>query len=104
MFDALADRLQQTLSDVRQRGTLTEADVSAAMREIRLALLELVERAEAPPGRAALWGVTFVVDDVDVPRAHVGPAKAAVQPGRRIATVREGAGLGVSVALITPRG
>ncbi len=40
MFDALADRLQQTLTDVRQRGTLTEADVSAAMREIRLALLE----------------------------------------------------------------
>jgi hypothetical protein len=48
--------------------------------------------------------VTFVVDDVDVVRAHVGPAKAAVQPGRRIATVREGAGLGLPVALITPRG
>ncbi len=40
MFDALAEKLQATLSDVRQRGTLTEADVNAAMREIRLALLE----------------------------------------------------------------
>ena len=40
MFDALSEKLQRTLSDVRQRGTLTEADVNAAMREIRLALLE----------------------------------------------------------------
>src|SRR5947209_6016707 len=40
MFDSLAEKLQATLSDVRGRGTLTEDDVSAAMREIRLALLE----------------------------------------------------------------
>ena len=40
MFESLGDKLQATLADVRGRGTLTEADVSAAMREIRLALLE----------------------------------------------------------------
>jgi signal recognition particle subunit SRP54 len=40
MFDSLAEKLQGTLSDVRQRGTLTEQDIDAAMREIRLALLE----------------------------------------------------------------
>ncbi|HLH65456.1 MAG TPA: signal recognition particle protein [Solirubrobacteraceae bacterium] len=40
MFDSLADKLQATLADVRGHGTLTEADVDAAMREIRLALLE----------------------------------------------------------------
>ncbi|MBX5440988.1 MAG: signal recognition particle protein [Solirubrobacteraceae bacterium] len=40
MFDALSEKLQATLSDVRQRGTLTEDDVNTAMREIRLALLE----------------------------------------------------------------
>ena len=40
MFDSLAERLQATLDDVRGRGTLTEADVNSAMREIRLALLE----------------------------------------------------------------
>ena len=40
MFDQLSDRLQSTLSDVRKRGKLTEADVDKAMREIRLALLE----------------------------------------------------------------
>jgi signal recognition particle subunit SRP54 len=40
MFDQLSDRLQATLSDVRNRGKLTEEDVDKAMREIRLALLE----------------------------------------------------------------
>ncbi len=40
MFDSLAERLQGTLADVRQRGTLSEQDIDAAMREIRLALLE----------------------------------------------------------------
>ncbi|HEU5141913.1 MAG TPA: signal recognition particle protein [Solirubrobacterales bacterium] len=40
MFDQLSERLQATLSDVRSRGTLGESDVDAAMREIRLALLE----------------------------------------------------------------
>jgi signal recognition particle subunit SRP54 len=40
VFDSLSEKLQATLADVRSRGTLTEADVNAAMREIRLALLE----------------------------------------------------------------
>jgi len=40
MFDSLAEKLQSTLTDVRNRGTLTEQDIDAAMREIRLALLE----------------------------------------------------------------
>ena len=40
MFDSLAEKLQATLADVRGRGTLTEDDVSATIREIRLALLE----------------------------------------------------------------
>jgi signal recognition particle subunit SRP54 len=40
MFDALGEKLQATLTDVRNRGTLTEQDIDAAMREIRLALLE----------------------------------------------------------------
>jgi signal recognition particle subunit SRP54 len=40
VFDALSEKLQATLSDVRGRGTLTEDDIKKAMREIRLALLE----------------------------------------------------------------
>ena len=40
MFDALSDRLQAALHDVRGRGKLDEDSISKAMREIRLALLE----------------------------------------------------------------
>jgi len=40
VFDTLSEKLQQTLGDVRGRGTLTEEDITKAMREIRLALLE----------------------------------------------------------------
>ncbi len=40
VFDSLSEKLQGALSGVRQRGALTDADIDAAMREIRLALLE----------------------------------------------------------------
>ncbi|HEY7196224.1 MAG TPA: signal recognition particle protein [Gaiellaceae bacterium] len=40
MFDTLADKLQASLGDLRSRGRLSEEDLSRAMREIRLALLE----------------------------------------------------------------
>ena len=40
MFDTLSDRLQAALGDVRSRGALTEEDVTKAMRQVRLALLE----------------------------------------------------------------
>jgi signal recognition particle subunit SRP54 len=40
VFDALSDKLQGVLRSLRGQGTLTEADVDAALREIRLALLE----------------------------------------------------------------
>src|SRR3989442_13478470 len=40
MFDTLSERLQDALGDVRSRGKLTEDDVSKAMRQVRLALLE----------------------------------------------------------------
>ena len=40
MFETLGNRLQGTFDNLRRRGKLTESDVDAAMREIRLALLE----------------------------------------------------------------
>jgi signal recognition particle subunit SRP54 len=40
MFDTLSDKLQATLGDLRGRGRLSDEDLSKAMREIRLALLE----------------------------------------------------------------
>jgi signal recognition particle subunit SRP54 len=40
MFDSLSDRLRKTLGNLTGRGRVSEADVDAAMREVRLALLE----------------------------------------------------------------
>jgi signal recognition particle subunit SRP54 len=40
MFESLGDRLQGVFTKLRGRGKLTEKDVDAAMREIRLVLLE----------------------------------------------------------------
>ena len=40
MFDTLSDRLGTVFDRLRGRGALTEADVRAAMREVRVALLE----------------------------------------------------------------
>jgi signal recognition particle subunit SRP54 len=40
MFDSLSERLRKTLGNLTGRGRVTEADVDAAMREIRLSLLE----------------------------------------------------------------
>lgn len=71
------------------------------------ALVEVVSPAEADGAPARLWGVTFVSRDIDAAAAADGPLlgaiRDAVQPGRRIVTVRREAGLGVPVALMTPR-
>lgn len=58
-------------------------------------------------GPARFWGLTLVVADVDAAATRLGEErcgapKAAVQPGRRIATLRRAAGLPAAVALISP--
>src|SRR5437764_9081892 len=40
MFDSLSDRLNDVFDRLRRRGALTEDDVGAALREIRVSLLE----------------------------------------------------------------
>ncbi|MGE0068468.1 MAG: glyoxalase [Solirubrobacterales bacterium] len=66
----------------------------------------VVERDGAD--RAAFfWGLALLSTDLDATVAalgeRVGEAREAVQPGRRIATLRRSAGLSVPVALMTPR-
>jgi len=78
------------------------------------ALLEVVGPREPDGGTlggtggpASFWGLTVVVDDIDAAAEYLGGVlgspRDAVQPGRRIATVRREAGLGCPVALITPQ-
>ena len=57
--------------------------------------------------RPALWGLVVVVADLDACARNLGPllgsVRPAVQPGRRIATVRPEAGVPVALALMTPQ-
>lgn len=67
-------------------------------------IIEIVESDRVE--RAALWGVVVTADDLDAFVARAGPervgdARPAVQPGRRIATVRTAAGLPCPVAVMS---
>jgi hypothetical protein len=68
---------------------------------------ERLDLAGGPDAPARLWGLAFIVADIDAAVAalapHAGEAHDAVQEGRRIATVRRSAGLAVPVALMTAR-
>ncbi len=70
-------------------------------------IVEVVERRGLAPAPAWFWGLVINVEDLDRAAARIGPDAIgdvidAVQPGRRIATVRAELGLGVPVALMTP--
>jgi len=68
---------------------------------------EAVERGGGEGRSAFFWGLAFVAGDLDATVASlgddVGEIRPAIQPGRRIATLRRSAGLSVPVALMTPR-
>ena len=74
-------------------------------RRLGPAILELVESREAPDGPARFWGLVVVVADLDALAKrlgeHLGGIRDAVQPGRRIATVRDSGGLGEPVAFMS---
>jgi hypothetical protein len=64
-------------------------------------IIEVVGSPETTgEGPATLWGITYVVADIDATAAYFGdrtaPVKDAVQPGRRITTLRHHE-LGISV-------
>ncbi len=70
-------------------------------------VLELIGPDE-PTGEAParFYGVAFTVLDLDATAAflgeRLGDAKDAVQPGRRIATLRKEAGAGIPLAFMSP--
>ncbi|ADT97917.1 MULTISPECIES: VOC family protein [Mycolicibacterium] len=76
-----------------------------AIRQIFFRFGEVIVEVVGAPGAAgdgpsSLWGITFTVADIDVTAAFFGdrtaPVKDAVQPGRRITTLRH-RDLGMSV-------
>ncbi len=72
-------------------------------------IVEVVERREVGDDPASFWGVVINVSDLDAAVDLAGPEiigvpKDAVQPGRRIATVRGEVGLGLPVAMMSLQG
>ncbi|MDG1887865.1 MAG: signal recognition particle protein [Alphaproteobacteria bacterium] len=74
MFDALSNRLSDVFDRLRGRGSLSESDISAAMREVRVALLE---------ADVALEVVKSFIDNVRE-RAVGQEVTRSVTPGQQV--------------------
>lgn len=112
----LADDVRATCSEIAQQSGAPLKRVKEGERGVQgfhrwgSVILEVVERRLVAPSdpatTASYWGLVVVVDQLDEAATHLGPdvigvPKPAVQPGRRIATVRSGASLGVPLALMS---
>jgi hypothetical protein len=102
---ALAD-LGLALRRTREAGT-PERPLRQAFFRMGEVILEVVGPPQ-PAGDepARFWGLVVVVADLDACAvqlgADLGSPRDAVQPGRRIATVRSTSGVSVPLALMTP--
>lgn len=71
-------------------------------------ILEVIQMPEVedPSAPARLWGLALVAWDLDATARRLGerasPVRDAVQPGRRILTLRRSAGLAIPVAVMSP--
>ena len=74
MFDALSDRLGNVFDRLKGKGSLSESDVNAAMREVRIALLEADVAVEV---------VKSFIDGVKV-RAVGQEVTKSVTPGQQV--------------------
>lgn len=74
--------------------------------EVVQAPAEAVQRGGGAERPARLWGLALLAadlaDTVERIGEHAGEIRAAVQPGRQIATVRGSAGLALALALMSP--
>jgi hypothetical protein len=101
------------LRRIREEPTPAGAPRQAFFRlgEVILEVIQEPEHVAGPdagPDRPAFfWGLALLSDDLDATAAamapHVGSIRPAVQQGRRIATVKRSAGLGLPLALISGR-
>ncbi|MED5813683.1 glyoxalase [Mycolicibacterium sp. 050232] len=113
----LSPDLGRTVSALADIGVVPrrERDAELGGRRVRQVffrlgevILEVVGSPDtASEGPSTLWGITYVVDDVDASAEffgdHTTEVKDAVQPGRRITTIRhKDFGMSVPTAVISP--
>src|SRR5439155_5650573 len=76
MFDTLSDRLESVFTALRGKGRLTDADIDATAREIRIALLEA--DVALPVVREFISAVKERAQGVEVSQA-LNPAQQVVK-------------------------
>jgi hypothetical protein len=113
-LDRTADVLRAAGFDFRRlrEGETPGGSTRQAFFRMGEVILEVVAAPEGtkiasdPAGPARLWGISFLVDDLGSAATALGDKlsepRAAVQPGRHIATLRKEAGLGPAIAFMTP--
>lgn len=99
------------LRRIREEPTPAGAPRQAFFR-LGAVILEVVQEPPEATERAGgdrpafFWGLAFVAPDLEATVAFLGDSvseiRPAIQPSRRIATLRRSAGLSVPVALMTP--
>jgi hypothetical protein len=114
-LDRTVAALESAGLDLRRRreGPTGGGSARQAFFRVGEAILEVVEHppqaveAGDPRAPARLWGLALLAPDLDATARHagdlLGPVRDAIQPGRRIATFTRDAGLGVAVAVLSPR-
>lgn len=104
-LDATMAALEADGLEVRRVREVHGGHLRQAFFVLGTALLELAGPVEGQDPR--FWGLTLVASDLDALAEQLGDrlgsVKPAVQPGRRIATLRREAGSSVPLAFITPR-
>jgi hypothetical protein len=120
---AFSPQLERTIDALRAAGldlrrVREEPTPAGAPRQAFFRLGEtILEVVQIPDGelariggkdaQARFWGLALIAADLERSVAalgeQVGEIRGAVQPGRRIATLRRSAGLAVPLALMTPR-
>jgi hypothetical protein len=106
-FERTTGALERAGMVLRRRRDVPGSDgVQQGFFVLGSAVLELAGPI-ADRDRASFWGLTFVTADLDALAGRLGerlgPVRDAVQPGRRIATVRGAAGSAVPLAFMSPR-
>ena len=99
-IDALAE-CGLELRRIREGPAGDGRPVRQAFFRLAEVILEVVATGGDADLPASFWGLTFLSDDLDATLAFLGDRvsepRPAVQPGRRIATLRYGLGLPVAV-------
>src|SRR5690242_17600315 len=101
MFDSLSNRLNEVFDRLRRRGALSEDDVGAALREIRIALLEadvalpvvrdfVAAVREKAIGQEVLRSVTPAQMVVKIVHDHLVGVLAGDEPARTPSEVQGG--------------